>query len=456
MPTHERVGKPVAKPRSKPPNRSAEIVEFPTSSRARPVGGFGRLPKKLITRRGLSPEAIFLLAYRSRHANDVKNWGCSHGRMTRPANGLPAVRGGWSIGVFKKAVRELVEAGLLERWQGVSDSGERGRGYAVDRLTFDPPRAGYVAAEAELFDGSLLPKEIALFLHLKARGKYLALPWHLDQLMRATRPTVNKLLKVLANRGLVKNFGTTGNPEWGIATLKNPTFKTTTCKTTTLKKPAHTRRSLSSRKISVPTKISTCTKGVEHLPLPSKGSGTDLVIPPVAEAIADIVVTTAQGLAIDLGAADGGRSPPMVMDAPGTNALSQKARQAIEALGEDPDEFEARTLEQIAKAKVVGNFDRYAVGSAIREAQKKTDVSRRALVEAISGNQFQRQASYTEIANAQDIRPKRQDGKTPNGSALLDALKPVWRQPRLPAGPDTHFRQLVGQQRDDEDERGEP
>src|SRR5262249_53381303 len=151
----------------------------------------------------------------------------------------------------------------------------RGRGYAVDNLGFETPEIGYVVVDRELFDGSLKPKEIAAYLHLKARGKNLLWPWQLDERLQATRPTVNEILKVLSDRGLAKNFGPEDAPQWGVATLKNPTFKKTTFKRSTFKKTTRTRVIRSPRGISPSHPYIARTKGVPADIACEEDRGTD-------------------------------------------------------------------------------------------------------------------------------------------------------------------------------------
>ena len=214
--------------------QSAEIVPFPAAAQVRPTGGFGRLPKRLITGRGLSPEAVFHLGYRSLHTGS--GWGCNQVKMAA------AVRRGYSLAIFKRTVKELKDAELYERKQGKRKKPGRGRGYAVDNLTFEAPETSYVMVDRDLCDGSLTPLEIAVVLYLLARGNNFAAPWHLDERLMVTRPTINAALKVLVAKGLVANHGSPQAPLWGSVGLKKPTFKKTTRKRTTFKKTTRTRK----------------------------------------------------------------------------------------------------------------------------------------------------------------------------------------------------------------------
>jgi hypothetical protein len=159
-------------------------------ARGKSTGGrFGRLPKKLVTSPDISPVTTFLLAYRSLHVDGMNGWGCNHKKVSE------TVRGGCSLGVFKRAVREAKAGGHLQREQGKRKRNGRGRGYAIDRLTFDRPDTDYVRVDRDLFDGTLTPTEITALLYLRARGDRLATPWQLMRRLGATRPTVSALMR---------------------------------------------------------------------------------------------------------------------------------------------------------------------------------------------------------------------------------------------------------------------
>jgi hypothetical protein len=105
------------------------------SARPKRTGGlYGRLPKRLVVNPDLTPEALFLIAYLCRHVAGA-GLGCAHTAMVKE------VRSGFSLGVFKRAVKQAKDAGLLDRRQGRKKKAgrdPRGRGLAIDRLTFDP------------------------------------------------------------------------------------------------------------------------------------------------------------------------------------------------------------------------------------------------------------------------------------------------------------------------------
>src|SRR5262249_54453873 len=95
-----------------PTSQPAEELATPVAVRERTGGAFGRLPKELVLSSGLSPEATFLLAHRSLHVDGKEGWGWNHRVMAA------TVRGGFSLGVFKRAVKEAKDGGHLEREQG--------------------------------------------------------------------------------------------------------------------------------------------------------------------------------------------------------------------------------------------------------------------------------------------------------------------------------------------------
>jgi hypothetical protein len=213
-------------------------------------GLYGRLPTHLVVDPDLAPEALFLIAYLCRHVAGG-GFGCAHRAMVKE------VRGGFSLGVFKRAVKQAKDMGLLDRRQGRKKKpgrDPRGRGFAIDRLTFDVPTKDYVVVERALFDGSLTPKEITCFLYLQARGDRLAHPWQIQKRLgrqrQSSRPTVNRLLGHLQKRGLAKNYGTHQAPRWGLVSLKNPTFKKTDLKNEAHNKTTYSRNTYPSHQIS--------------------------------------------------------------------------------------------------------------------------------------------------------------------------------------------------------------
>ncbi len=277
--------------------------------------------------------------------------------------------------------------------------------------------------DRSLFDGNRTPKEVACFLHLKARGKRLAEPWHMEQLMQASRPTVNAILTALSGTGLVENYATPKSPEWGVAGCKNPTFKKTTRKKTTFKKTAHTR-SLGSSRQSVPHTNVSQHKSEEQ----KVNSGTDRENESSAPQIERLLADTVAGLAIDARGERSGPRPPMQMGGPdgtadlGAVKLSQADFQTLARLGADPEDLFDRTI--VAKqamekrGKTMGSVRRYMMQIARKDFSQANGVPMGVVEEIATGNEFQQEAARRDLASAwarqlagNDMTPKRQDGR---------------------------------------------
>jgi hypothetical protein len=202
-----------------PPQHLAE--GSPAEPRASKLTGgkYGRVPTSLIvptsTDPHLSPEATALIAYRSLHADQKRPWGCGAGKMGQ------AFRKGFGRKIFQRAIREAKDSGYLVRRQGTlkrPNADGRGRGFAVDRLTFDRPEDRYVIVDRHLFDGHLTPSEVTIALFLRARGIHPTMPWQIGKRLgrrrenggpvKASRGTVNAVMKTLSSRGIARNHGT--------------------------------------------------------------------------------------------------------------------------------------------------------------------------------------------------------------------------------------------------------
>jgi len=208
-------------------------------------GEYGRMPTSLVapTLRDphLSPAAIALIAYRSLHADQNRPWGCSASKMRR------AFRKGFGRKIFQRAVREATTSGyLVRRWGTLKrpNADGRGRGFAVDCLTFGHLEHGYTIVDRHLFDGQLTPSEVTIALFLRARNIHPTMPWQIGKrlgrrrdnggLVKASRGTVNAVMKALSSRGIARNHGTRESPLWVHATVQNATLKKTTRKKATL------------------------------------------------------------------------------------------------------------------------------------------------------------------------------------------------------------------------------
>jgi hypothetical protein len=224
-------------------------------------GKYGRVPSSLVapTSRDthLSPEATALIAYRSLHADQKREWGCSASKMRK------AFRKGLGRKIFQRVIREAKHSGYLVRRQGTMkrpNADGRRRGFSVDRLTFGRPENDYVIVDRHLFDGHLTPSEVTVALFLQARGSHPTMPWQIGKrlgrqrynggLVKASRGTVNAVMKTLSSCGIARNYGTRESPLWASATVQNVTLKKTTGKKATLKKTTLPRKTSPVRQIS--------------------------------------------------------------------------------------------------------------------------------------------------------------------------------------------------------------
>jgi hypothetical protein len=379
----------------------------PARADARPEGAtvrkctgglFGRLPNSLVKDPNVNPEVLFLLAYLCRHMAGKEGFGCNHTSMRRE------VRGGFSVGVFKRTVKQAKDGGFLDRCQGRkkrSDRDPRGRGYAIDRLTFDAPTNDYVTVERDLFDGSLTPREIVCFLYLRARGERPAELWQIQERLRsnrqrrASRPTVNRILHNLEHRGLVKNYGTRQKPRWGVVSLKNPTFKNPTFKKVTFKKTTHSRKTPPSHQISPPQVVFSQHTGASPA-VERKQSRTDLGSGQVGSALPpEVRVANDTGLAI-------GRPPPRL-------PFSTDVIEEVQALGVDLEELVDRYQEfaakTAAKGRLIADPSAYLLKMARDKCAKPDAANPEELARAIDNlkgiaslNEWARAAAFARVA----------------------------------------------------------
>ena len=158
-----------------------------------------------------------------------------------------AFRKGFGRKIFQRAVREATTSGYLVRRRGTlkrPNADGRGRGFAVDCLTFGHLEHGYTIVDRHLFDGQLTPSEVTIALFLRARNIHPTMPWQIGKrlgrrrdnggLVKASRGTVNAVMKALSSRGIARNHGTRESPLWVHATVQNATLKKTTRKKATL------------------------------------------------------------------------------------------------------------------------------------------------------------------------------------------------------------------------------
>lgn len=78
-------------------------------------------------------------------------------------------------------------------------------------------------------------------------------------------------------------------------------------------------------------------------------------------------------------------------------------------------------MAQKAKGRRIGNMVRYMIQSAKNDAKTILGSELGVVTDIASGNDWARKAAYAEVSSKPPAKPP--DGKTPNGSALLAALK---------------------------------
>jgi len=363
-------------------------------------GHYGQLPNSLVLGREhqLSATALYLMAYRSLH---VGRWGCCHRAMRT------TVRSGLSRGVFQNAIREAVATGCFHRRQGRQKrpgADTRGQGRAVDWLTFDDLDTGFVVFDRGLFNGTLTPVQIAIMLYLRARGTLCALPWQLMKRFGLSRPTISALLRGrrtnaskpiigLVEHGLVKNYGTSSQPLWGLAAIKNPTLKKAARKKAALKNPAHLRTTFPSRNISPPQDQLASDAGAS---------------PHVAE----------RGNELTDAGGDKAQGRPCPADLP----FSRSVLAAVAALGIDLwaliSRYEKFSTRAIANGRAIADPSAYLLKMAHDVYAKRCGVSVEDVREATSSYEWKRRAAS---ARMRDARPKLSPEK--ERSLIADQLR---------------------------------
>jgi hypothetical protein len=359
-------------------------------------GKYGRVPSSLVAPTSsdthLSPESTALIAYRSLHADQKRAWGCGAGKMAQ------AFRKGFGRKIFQRAIREAKDSGYLVRRQGTlkrPNADRRGRGFAVDRLTFGRPEDGYVIVDRHLFDGHLTPSEVTISLFLRARGSCPTMPWQVAKrlgrrrstggLKKASRGTVNAVMKTLSSRGIARNHGTCVSPLWAHATVQNATLKKTTRKKSTLKKTTLLRTTSPVRQISPARHEPNNHKGLSPQPFWKIAGRTDLI--------------AGNAAALTAAAAPPDSSDGSAMQVHGEHLpFSDRALRECHLLDVDLDALMDRYFEaeakKVAKGKRIADPSRYLVKMAKEERAKMNKVSIEALDGISSPNEWTRGAAY--------------------------------------------------------------
>jgi hypothetical protein len=370
------------------------VAEVNTSKRT--GAKYGRVPPSLVAPTSrephLSPEATALIAYRSLHADQKRPWGCGAGKMGQ------AFRKGFGRKIFQRAIKEAKDSGYLVRWQGTlkrSSADGRGRGFAVDRLTFGRPEDDYVIVERQLFDGHLTPKQVTIALFLRARGSYPTMPWQIGKRLasrrynggfaKASRGTVNAVMKTLSSCGIARNHGTRKSPLWAHATVQNATFKKTTRKNATLKNTTLLRTTSPIRQITPARHELNNNEGASPGPFRNIAGRTDL--------------TAGNAAALTAAAAPPESADGSAMQVPGERLpFSDRALRECHLLDVDLDALIDRYFEaegkKAAKGKRIADPSRYLVKMAKEERAKMNKVSIEALDGISSPNEWIRGAAY--------------------------------------------------------------
>jgi hypothetical protein len=401
------------------------------SKRPGQTGGFGKIPSKYVSSNLLTPQELTVLAYRSMHTDERTSWGCNYAKMMRPRQGNKIVSSGLSKDVLRRALKGLQGKGPMEREQGPRNCKGRGRGYAVDRLTFDEPKSNYVIAEPDLLDGSLTPSQITIALLLRHRGTKGLLPWQIVKRLECSRPTANKVIRKLESVGIAKNFGTDTAPFWALSSVKNSGVKRTGGKTAGVKTTGNTHRTRLSL-TSVPhgpfdphvkASPAVCEEGPKGTDEDEQG--------PLAQATNDLIAATNATFEVRLGMLPAKRSG-MVMDREGREVrISEKDRKSIEALGGDVEELFDRAMAQKAKGKKpIGCVVKYMIGMAKNDAATALGTEPGVVQEIITGNTHARKAA---LAKATGGKPKpsaavlrgraRTTAPRSDGAALMASLE---------------------------------
>jgi hypothetical protein len=389
------------------------------SKRPGQTGGFGKIPSKYVSSNLLTPQELTVVAYRSMHTDERTAWGCNYAKMMRPRQGNKIASSGLSKGLLGVALKGVQDKGVMEREQGPRNCKGRGRGYAVDRLTFDEPKSNYVIAEPDLLDGTLTPCQITIALLLRYRGSRGLLPWQIVKRLECSRPTANKVIRKLESVGIAKNFGSETAPFWALSSVKNPGVKRTGGKTAGVKTTGSTHRTRLSL-TSVPhepfdshvkASPACCDEGPKGIDEDERG--------PLASATSELIAATNATFEVRHGMLPAKRSG-MVMDREGARPrISDMDRKAIEALGGDVEDLYDRTMVQKAKAKSegkkpIGCVVKYMIGIAKRDAATTLGTELGVGQEIITGNTHARKAA---LAKATGGKPK------PSAAVLRDRAR---------------------------------
>jgi len=365
-------------------------------------------------------------------------------------------RRGFGRKIFQRAIREAKDSGYLVRWQGTLKRGSadsRGRGFAVDRLTFGRPEDGYVIVDRHLFDGHLTPSEVTVALFLRARGSHPTMPWQIGKRLgrrgkngrfaKASRGTVNAVMKTLSSRGIARNHGTRESPLWAHTTVQNATLKKTTRKKAPLKKAPLLRTTSPIRQISPGRHELNNHKGASPEPFGRIAGRTDVIVGHAAAfTVAVAPPESTQGLQMQV---LGERLP-----------FSDSALRACHLLDVDLDALIDRYFDaerrQAVKGKRIADPSRYLVKMAKDERAKKDGVPIEALDGISSPNEWTRGAAYASAMGTEeqlpDERQRQRIAKDLERSGFVAAdIEAKWTKARREGATRLDYRQYANAMR---------
>jgi hypothetical protein len=407
MPTAEQASKPAAQARDGPHEElpGAEIVGIPRQ--------YGLFPNVVALSPAVDDIALVMAAYRATFAGPfVLTVSDVSGIARRGSGERPYWRG----------LRVLQAEGLLER--RTAPSGRQGPAHVVDDVLTLPDEVGrrYRRVERRWFDGTLSVKALALLLFVRASGDERASGWHVARRFDWSPPTVKTVADELIAAGHIERRGGGRTPIYAQAQSKIRQSKKEQPKKRQSKKVQSKKRQRLHSVDPLHTVSPLHTVCPEHTGAGAHvGSRTDCDAAAVADRTADVLAATVRDLA-RARREDGRPKGPMPLDREGEPVcISADDRATIEDLGGDIEEVFDRAMAQKAKGRRIGNVVRYMIQIAQNDAKTKLGCELGVVTAIASGNDWARKAAYAEVLKKPPA--KAPDGKTPNGAALLAALR---------------------------------
>jgi len=402
MTTKERARKPAAKDEQS----DAEIVDIPRQ--------YGLLPNVVALSPTVEDVALAMAAYRTTFAGRFVLTVRDIGRIARRGSGeRPYWRG----------LRILQAEGLLER--RTAPSGRQGPAHVVDDVLTLPEEIGrrYRRVERRWFDGTLSVKALAFLLFVRASGDERASAWQIARRFAWSPPTVKRVADELIAAGHIERRGGSRTPVYAQAQSNIRQSKKEQLEKRQSKKVQSKKRQPLHSVDPLHTVSPLHTVCHEHSGAGENvGSRTDCDAAAVADRTADVLAAIVRGLAgVSRGAGETPKGPMPLDREDEPVRISASDCATIEALGGDVEELFDRAMAQKAKGRRIGNMVRYMIQSAKNDAKTILGSELGVVTDIASGNDWARKAAYAEVSSKPPAKPP--DGKTPNGSALLAALK---------------------------------